>query len=209
MELFGYYRSSASYRVRIALNLKNIEVTHVPVNLALGEQHQEPYMGINPQGLVPLLKLDDGRTMTQSTAILEYLEAVHTETPLLPADPFEAAKVRNWVNTIACDVQPLNNLRVQKYLSAHFAANEQQKLDWLSNWVDLSFSALEKSLVAAPYCNGEQPGLADVYLVPQVYNAIRFKQSLAPYPKIVSIYESCNELESFQRAAPEQQADAV
>jgi maleylpyruvate isomerase len=209
MELFGYYRSSASYRVRIALNLKHIEVSHIPVNLASGEQHQETYTRINPQGLVPLLRLADGRTLSQSTAILEYLETVYTETPLLPADPFEAAKVRAWVNSIACDVQPLNNLRVQKYLSAQFAADDEQKSAWLSNWVDRSFSALELSLEASPYCNGERPGLADVYLIPQVYNAIRFKQDLSAYPKIVSIYEQCNTLDAFKRAAPDQQADAV
>ncbi len=209
MKLYGYYRSSAAYRVRIALNLKGIAHSHVPVNLLHSEQKDEEYNALNPQGLVPTLRLESGECIGQSTAILEYLESEYPDIPLLPAKAIEAAKVRAWANTIACDIHPLNNLRVQKYITGELDASEAQKIDWLYHWIDQGFSALEQEILAAPYCFGESLTLADVYLIPQVYNALRFKQDLSAYPKIMSVYEACNCEAAFAAAAPEQQADAV
>ena len=209
MKLYGYYRSSAAYRVRIALNLKGIAHSHMPVNLLQGEQKGDDYKAINAQGLVPTLALDSGEFIAQSPAILEYLESEYPDVPLLPANAIEAAKVRAWANIIACDIHPLNNLRVQKYITGTLEADETQKIDWLYHWIEQGFSALEQEIVAAPYCYGESPTLADVYLIPQVYNALRFNQNLSAYPKIVAVYEACNREAAFIDAAPEQQADAI
>ncbi|MBR9910075.1 MAG: maleylacetoacetate isomerase [Gammaproteobacteria bacterium] len=207
MELFSYFRSSAAYRVRIALNLKQIEHSIVPVNLLNSEQRGAEYMALQPQGLVPALRLADGRVISQSTAILEYLEAVFPAHPLLPADPYQAAQVRSWANLIACDIHPLDNLRVLKYLKNKLGVSDPEKDSWYQHWILEGFRALESQLVAAPYAAGAQVTLAEVYLVPQVYNALRFNTDLGEFPKIRSIYAACNELPAFQRAAPEQQVD--
>lgn len=209
MKLYGYYRSSAAYRVRIALNLKGIAHSHVPVNLLLSEQKGEDYKAVNAQGLVPTLGLDSGEFIGQSPAILEFLESEYPKVPLLPTNAIAAAKVRAWASIIACDIHPLNNLRVQKYLAGTLGADETQKIDWLYHWIDQGFSALEQEISAAPFCYGESPTLADVYLIPQVYNALRFKQDLSAYPKIMAVYEACNREAAFIDAAPEQQADAI
>ncbi len=207
MELFSYFRSSAAYRVRIALNLKQIEHSIVPVNLLNSEQRGAEYMALQPQGLVPALRLADGRVISQSTAILEYLEAVFPAHPLLPADPYQAAQVRSWANLIACDIHPLDNLRVLKYLKNKLGVSDPEKDSWYQHWILEGFRALESQLVAAPYAAGAQVTLAEVYLVPQVYNALRFNTDLGEFPKIRSIYAACNELPAFQQAAPEQQVD--
>ncbi|NHN36591.1 maleylacetoacetate isomerase [Pseudomaricurvus alcaniphilus] len=207
MELFSYFRSSAAYRVRIALNLKQIEHSIVPVNLLNSEQRGAEYMALQPQGLVPALRLADGRVISQSTAILEYLEAVFPAHPLLPADPYQAAQVRSWANLIACDIHPLDNLRVLKYLKHKLGVSDPEKDSWYQHWILEGFRALESQLVAAPYAAGAQVTLAEVYLVPQVYNALRFNTDLGEFPKIRSIYAACNELPAFQQAAPEQQVD--
>jgi len=205
MELFTYSRSSAAYRVRIALNLKSIAHKLTAVDLLKGEHGKDVYKAINPQGLVPALKLDDGRIINQSPAMLEYLEAIHPQAPLLPADPFEAATVRSWCSIIGCDTHPVNNLRVLKYLTGTLSVSEEDKLVWYHHWIKLAFDALEPQLAASPYCFGDQVTLADLYLVPQVYNALRFDVDMSEYPKIASIYKSCNELNAFIKAAPEQQ----
>lgn len=206
MELFSYHRSSAAYRVRIALNLKKIAHTITEVNLLESEQKGDAYKAINPQGLIPSLRIDSGEIIAQSTAILEFLEEQHTSVPLLPNTAIERATVRTWVNTIACDIHPLNNLRVLKYLKRELTRSDEDKDTWYAHWIDLGFSALEAQVNATPYCFGEQVTLADIYLIPQIYNALRFKVDMTAYPKLLSIYKACNELDAFHLAAPEQQS---
>lgn len=208
MELFSYFRSSAAYRVRIGLNLKQLDYTVIPVDLLKGEQTEKAYKAVQPQGLVPALRIDGQRVISQSSAILEYLDQQYPDQPLLPADPFEAATVRGWVNTIACDIHPLDNLRVLKYLKHQLKVSEEQKKHWYHHWINEGFRALEPQLAASPYCYGAEVTLADLYLVPQVYNALRFDMSLEAFPNIMAIYRACNEREAFIRAQPEQQADA-
>nr|WP_067299096.1 maleylacetoacetate isomerase [Marinobacterium profundum] len=209
MELFTYFRSSAAYRVRLALNLKGIEHRLTPVNLLTGEQLGEAYRRLNPQGLLPALKLDSGALLTQSSAILEYLETVYPQTPLLPADPVAAAQVRAWANLIACDIHPLDNLRVLKYLKGSLNISDEDKTAWYLHWIREGFDVLEKQLVAAPFCHGAEVTLADLYLIPQVYNALRFKLDMSAYPKILSIWEACNQLDAFDAARPEKQPDST
>lgn len=203
MELFTYFRSSAAYRVRIALNLKKIDHILTDVNLLEGAHKSDAYLGLNPQGLVPALKLDDGRIINQSSAMLEYLETVFTNTPLLPTDPFDAATIRNWCNIIACDIHPVDNLRVLKYLTGTLSVSEDEKLNWYHHWIKLGFDALEPQLKATPYCFGDAVTLADLYLIPQVYNALRFDQDMSAFPKISNIYKNCNRLDAFKRASPD------
>lgn len=209
MELFTYFRSSAAYRVRIALNLKGIEHRLTPVNLLTDEQQGAAYRALNPQGLLPALKLDSGELLTQSTAILEYLEAVYPQTPLLPADAIAAAQVRAWANLIACDIHPVDNLRVLKYLKGTLNISEDEKTAWYLHWIREGFDVLEPQLKAAPYCNGAEVSLADLYLIPQVYNALRFNLDMSAYPKIQSIWEACNALPAFDAARPENQPDST
>ena len=207
LTLYGYYRSSAAYRLRIALNLKGIEYRQKPVNLLKREQQQAPYRQINPQGLVPALDIGDD-ILCQSVAILEWLEENYPTPPLLPAQAATRAKVRGWVNAICCDIHPLNNLRVLDYLKGELQANDTAKTDWYHHWIQEGFTALEPQLAATPYCLGEPLSLADACLIPQVYNALRFNVDMAEYPKIRAIYEACQQLSAFQGAAPEQQPDA-
>lgn len=208
MILYSYYRSSAAYRVRIALNIKGIDHQVVPVNLLEGEHRGNEYLGINPLGLVPALRLKDGTVLTQSTAILEWLEEAHPDQPLLPRDPVERAHVRAWVNTIACDIHPIDNLRVLKYLTGTLGLDEEQKTAWYHHWIRPGFEALERQLDGRPYCAGKSLSLADCYLVPQVYNADRFGLDMSPYPRIRAICEACDELDGFIAARPENQPDA-
>lgn len=208
MQLHTYFRSSAAYRLRIALNLKNIAHELVGVNLLKGEHKSAAYLQLNPQGLVPALVLSDGRVITQSTAMLEYLEAEYTDQPLLPTDSFDAAQVRAWVNLIACDIHPIDNLRVLKYLTATLQVSEDEKTNWYLHWIREGFKALESQILATPFCFGSAITLADVYLVPQVYNAKRFGLDMTAFPKIESAYQACNDLAAFTQAAPEQQSDA-
>lgn len=207
MELFTYFRSSAAYRVRIALNYKQIPYQAIPVNLLQGEHKGEAYREINPQGLVPALCLEDRRLITQSPAILEWLEENFPEPALLPRDTYERGVVRSWSNIIACDIHPIDNLRVLNYLTGELGITDDQKQAWYQHWIRLGFDALEPQIQAGPYCFGAQLTLADVYLVPQVYNALRFKLNMADYPKILSVYENCNQLEAFIQASPENQPD--
>ncbi|WP_426358198.1 maleylacetoacetate isomerase [Pseudocolwellia sp. HL-MZ19] len=209
MELYTYFRSSAAYRVRIALNIKEIKHTLTPVNLLTGDHLQSNHMKINPQGLVPSLAFNDGRIINQSTAIIEYLEAKYRSIPLLPSDHFDAAIIRNWCNIIACDIHPLDNLRVLKYLVNELEVEDDDKMQWYHHWIIEGFKALEPQLLASPYCFGNMITLADIYLIPMVYNALRFNVPMDKFPKILSIYEACNTLSAFDKAKPEKQIDST
>jgi maleylpyruvate isomerase len=209
MTLYGYSLSSTSYRVRIALALKGLEVTTVTKQLRRGEHQHKDFLEINPQGLVPSLTLEDGRTLSQSMAIIEYLEEAHPQPALLPMDPVERARVRGMCQLIACDVHPLNNLRVLKYLESPLGVDQPARDTWYRHWVETGFVALEEILGRDPsrgrFCYGDSPGMADVCLVPQVFNARRYSVDLAPYPRIVAIDAACRELPTFAAAAPEKQ----
>lgn len=213
--LYGYWRSSAAYRVRIALNLKGVEYETRPVHLVRegGEQHAPAFREINPQGLIPCL-LDGDRVITQSLAIMEYLDEKYPEleTSLLPMDARGRARVRALAMVVACDAHPLGNLRVLQQLESQFGANEAQRAEWCRHWIDTSFKALEVMLAdnaaTGRYSHGDSPSMADICLVPQYYNAVRWKQPLDDYPTVRRICEACNELETFQRAMPEAQPDA-
>ncbi|WP_458524579.1 maleylacetoacetate isomerase [Onishia taeanensis] len=212
MTLYGYYRSSAAYRVRIALNLKGLEVTQVPVDLAAGAQREAGFKALNPQGLVPVLETDDGERLTQSLAICEYLDERYPALPaLLPADAAGRARVRGLANLVASEIHPLNNLRVLGYLIGELELDEAAKLAWYRHWVHEGFSALEAMLSSEQtgrYCHGDAPTLADVCLVPQVYNAERFDCDLAAYPRLRAIAAHCRELDAFAQASPACQPDA-
>jgi len=208
MELFSYFRSSAAYRVRIALNLKGLDHQITGVNLLEKAHKSDDYLAINPQGLVPSLRTSEGNIVTQSPAILEWLEENYPAKPLLPADSFERAKVRSWCYQIACDIHPICNLRVLKYVSGDLSGGEEGKLQWIRHWIREGFSALEQQLDTGPYCNGDTLSLADVYLIPQVFNALRFNVDMTDFPRIRSIYEACNQLTAFIDAQPNNQEDA-
>lgn len=213
MKLYTYFRSSAAYRVRIALNLKAISYDAAPVHLLRngGEQLSDAYRAINPASLLPTLE-DDGNLIGQSLAIMEYLEDTHPQTPLLPAEPAGRARVRALALTIAADTHPLGNLRVLKYLTGELALSDEVKLAWQQHWLRTGMSALEALLVNHPrtgrYCHGDTPTLADCCLVPQVFSAQRFGVDMTPYPTVARIHAACNELPAFQQAHPSQQPDA-
>lgn len=212
MKLHGYFRSSAAYRVRIALNLKGIDYKQVPVNLVKGQQLGEDYRRMNPQALVPALETDDGDVLTQSLAICEYLDERYPKPALLPLDLADRARVRALANAVACDIHPVNNLRVLKYLTGTLGVSEEDKLAWYRHWVIEGFKALEAMLSqtsTGAYCLGDQPTLADVCLVPQVFNAQRFEVDLEPYPAIRRIAAACNELPAFAEAHPTRQPDSA
>ena len=211
MKLFGYYRSSAAFRVRIALNLKGLEVDHRFVHLRRGEQSAPEYGALNPQGLVPMV-IEGPQVLTQSLAIIEYLEETHPEPALLPKEPIERARVRAIAQAIACDIHPLNNLRVLRYLIGPLKVSDEAKNEWYRHWLVEGLTALERSLTPAAgtgtFCHGDKPTLADVCLVPQVYNAERADVDLSPFPRITKIVTACRELRAFQDADPAKQADA-
>ncbi len=208
--LYSYFRSSSAFRIRIALNLKGIACEYRYINLhpSASEQRSPEYLEVNPQGKVPFY-VDRQVRLGQSTAILEYLEEAYPEVPLLPTDSGERAVVRNMVQLIACDIQPLNNVSVLSYLRAELNGGEDDIQKWYSHWVQLGFSALEKLLEqwSDQYCFGNKPSLADAYLVPQVWNAKRFNVPLEGFPRILQIYDRCLDIPAFFEAAPEQQAD--
>jgi len=214
LTLYGYWRSSAAYRVRIALHLKGLVFENRPVHLLRdgGEQHGAAYRRLNPQELVPCL-LDGDTAITQSIGIIEYLEETRPTPALLPDDPAGRARVRALALAVACDIHPLGNLRVLKQLETQFAADENQRSAWMRHWMAAGLGAFETLLTGSSatghYCHGDTPGLADACLVPQVYNAVRWKLPLDDYPTIRRIHAACGELDAFQRAAPEMQPDAV
>jgi maleylacetoacetate isomerase len=207
MILYGYSLSSASYRVRIALALKGLDVTTVSKELRRGEHRQADFLQINSQGFVPALSLDDGQVLTQSMAIMEYLEEIQPQPPLLPGPPAARARVRALCQLIACDVHPLNNLRVLKYLEGPLALEQSTRDAWYHHWVRAGFEALEQSLEgdsnAGRFCYGDSLSMADVCLVPQVFNARRYALDLGPSPRIVAIDAACRAIPAFQVAAPE------
>jgi len=210
LKLYGYYRSSAAYRVRIALNLKGIEYEQQIVNLLTAEEQQESFSAINPQKLVPVLE-DNGQLFFQSMAILEYLEEVYPQTPILPDNSADRAWVRALSNIVACDIHPLNNLRVLKYLVNDLNVGEVDKINWYRHWVIESFRAFEaylQKLDSGNYCFGEQPGMADILLIPQVYNARRFEVDMTSFPRISKIEQHCLSIPAFEKAIPENQPDA-
>lgn len=208
MKLYEYYRSSASYRVRIALNYKDISYEKLSVHLTNngGEQHLSNYIAVNPQQLVPTLD-ENGHILSQSLAIIEYIEEMIPKPALLPQNLFGRAQVRSLAMIIACDIHPLNNLRVLQQLKQQFEATEAQVNEWYHHWLTLGFNALEESLKKLPrknqVCYGQDVSLADVCLVPQVYNAKRFNFSMSDYPLISEINEYCLGLDAFREAAPE------
>jgi maleylacetoacetate isomerase len=209
MKLYEYYRSSASYRLRIALNLKQVTVETVQIHLLRngGEQHTQAYRAINPQGRVPCLVLDDGTTLIQSPAILEWLEETYPQPPLLPAGALARAHVRSIAALIACDIHPLNNTSVLAYLKTDLAQPQPAVDSWYAHWIRLGFETLEQ-MVAAPYCCGDAVTLADVMLVPQVANARRMNVDLSAFPRIVAAEQACLALPAFAAARPEAQPAA-
>jgi maleylacetoacetate isomerase len=210
VRLYSYFRSSAAYRVRIALNLKGLSYEMIPVHLVKGGgQNKTPeYRAINPQMRVPALALSDSDVLVQSLAIIEYLDETHPQPPLLPIDALERAKVRAFAQVIACDIHPLNNTGPLRYLKNQLG-HEQAEIDaWYHHWILEGFEALEAMVKPGPYAFGSQVTLADICLVPQVYNARRLKVPLDRFPKIVAVDAACLKLEAFDKARPENQPDA-
>ncbi|MGH1469795.1 MAG: maleylacetoacetate isomerase [Cellvibrionaceae bacterium] len=211
MKLYTFFRSSAAYRVRIALNIKGLDYEAVPINLVEndGEQHKDSFHEINPQELIPAL-VEDGESYTQSLAIIEYLEEQHPEIPLMPESPRDRALVRAMALTIACDIHPLNNLRVLNYLKDELEQDEKAINKWYTHWITLSFKSLEEqvNIHGGDYCFGNTITVADVFLIPQIANAKRFKIDLTPFPKLSAIDNALSEHPAFQAAAPDNQPDA-
>ena len=211
LTLYSYWRSSAAYRVRIALNLKGLLYRKVSVHLLNngGEQHGEAYRKINPQQLVPLL-CDGEHRIAQSLAILEYLEETHPQPALLPSEPVARARIRALALHVACDLHPLNNLRVLQYLEHQLGLDEAARLSWLRHWVATGLEAVEQSLAELPdgLSMGANPGYLEACLVPQVYNARRFACEMDAYPRILALVTACEPLDAFSQAVPEKQPDA-
>jgi maleylpyruvate isomerase len=209
MKLYDYWRSSAAYRVRIALNLKGVAYDAVPVDLRTGAQSDASYKSINPQGLVPAIETDD-QVISQSTAIMEWLEETHPQPPLMPADPSGRAAVRAMMAVVACDIHPLNNLRVLNSLKADFGASQDQIDTWIAHWITAGFDALETMIDqhGQGFSFGEAPTLADCCLIPQVFNARRFAVGLDRWPRIIAVDAACAGLTEFADAHPSRQSGA-
>lgn len=211
MKLYGYFRSSASYRVRIALNIKGLAYEQASIHLAKGKQYEPEFAAISPQSLVPVLE-HEGRLLTQSLAIVQFLDERYPEPPLMPADPYERHRVRSLALLIASEIHPLNNVRVLGYLTRTLGVGDEQKQAWYAHWVKTGFAALERRLAdeaqTGRFCHGDRPGFADIALVPQVANANRFNVDLGPYPTIRRINDECLKLEPFRKAMPQNQPDA-
>ncbi|MGH8735863.1 MAG: maleylacetoacetate isomerase [Burkholderiales bacterium] len=211
MKLYTYFRSSAAFRVRIALNLKGLSYEPQFVHLARGEHRRPEYGALNPQALVPALA-DEGTQLTQSLAIIEYLEEKHPTPALLPKDLLGRARVRSLALLIACEIHPLNNLRVLQYLVNEFGHGEQDKSKWYRHWIDDGMAKLEADLMHGPgtgrFCHGDAPTVADCCLVPQVFNARRFNCDLSHAPTVLRVLEECMKLDAFRRAQPSSQPDA-
>jgi len=210
MELFNYFRSSASYRVRIALALKGLDYDYRAVHLVKGEQLQDAYASLAAARLVPLL-VDGEHRLAQSLAIIEYLDETHPEPPLLPRDPAGRARVRAIALDIACEIHPLNNLRVLKYLTGSLKVSDDDKNRWYRHWVESGLEVVERQLAARPatYCHGDTPGMADCTLVPQIFNARRFDCRLDHVPNVMRVFDACMELPAFEQTRPENCPDAA
>jgi maleylacetoacetate isomerase len=209
MELYSYFRSSASFRVRIALGLKGLAYDYRPVHLVKNKQLGEAFSGLSANQLVPLLQ-DGAHALTQSMAIIEYLDEIHPQPPLLPATPAARARVRAIAQDIACEIHPLNNLRVLRYLTGDLKLSEDDKNRWYRHWVETGLTVVERQLADMPatYCHGETPGFADCLLVPQIFNAQRLNCSLAHVPHVMRVFEACIQLPAFERAQPKHCPDA-
>lgn len=211
MKLYGYFRSSASYRVRIALSLKGLDYDLQPVHLRRAEQRAPEFLERNPQGLVPALE-DDGVVLMQSLAIIEYLEERFSKPPLLPPAPGDRAWVRALAQIVACDIHPINNLRILQYLEKELGLDDGARASWARAWIEDGFAAMEAMVAADPrtgdYCFGDRPTLADICLVPQVFNSRRVGVDLARYPTLARIHENCMRVAAFADEAPERQPDA-
>ncbi|MEK8033719.1 maleylacetoacetate isomerase [Ideonella sp. DXS29W] len=210
MELFNYFRSSASYRVRIALALKGLPYDYRSVHLQKNEQMAESYAAVSATRLVPLLK-DGDHHIHQSMAIIEYLDETHPEPPLLPKDPVARARARALAQDIACEIHPLNNLRVLRYLTGPMGLDEDAKNRWYRHWVETGLEAVEQQLAASPsrYCVGDTPGLADCVLVPQIFNARRFECRVDHVPHVMRVFDACMQLDAFEATRPEKCPDAA
>lgn len=210
MKLYGFFRSSAAFRVRIALNLKGLAYEDAFIHLRRGDQRADGYLSVNPQGLVPALQID-GDTLTQSMAIVEYLDETHPDPPFLPADPLRRARVRALAAIVTCDIHPINNLRVLRYLSRPLGHDQAAIETWYNHWIASGFAALERLLAndarTGEFCDGDRPGLADIALVPQVVNAERYRLDLSSYPCISRIHATCMKLDAFAAAHPQNQPD--
>jgi len=210
MELYNYFRSSASYRVRIALALKGLDYEYRSVHLPKNEQLSESYAAVSASRLVPLLR-DGDHLVTQSIAIIEYLEETHPAPPLLPKAPLDRARVRALSFDIACEIHPLNNLRVLRYLVGPLKVGEDDKNRWYRHWVETGLEVVERQLAALPstYCHGEMPTMADCVLVPQIFNAKRFDCRLDHVPNVMRVFDACMQLEAFEKTRPEACPDAT
>jgi maleylacetoacetate isomerase/maleylpyruvate isomerase len=210
VKLYTYFRSSAAFRVRIALNLKGIAYQPVFVHLAKGEHRAADYAKVNPQALLPTLELDDGTRLNQSLAIIEYLDERHPQKPLVPKDALQRARVRSLSYLIASEIHPLNNLRVLQHLKRALNQGEDQVSAWYRHWIADGLTKLEAELASdkGKFCHGEAPTMADCCLVPQIFNAKRYQSDLAPYPQTMRVFEACMQLEAFDRAQPSKQPDA-
>lgn len=213
MQLYSYFRSSASFRVRIALNLKGLTYEYVPVHLLKngGEQYTPEFRKISPDSLVPAL-VDEGQVLNQSLAIIEYLDETHPNPPLLPADPAERARVRSLALTVACEVHPLNNVRVLRYLKDHFDVPEDKRNAWVRHWIESGIGVIETQLTRSSqtgrFCHGDTPTLADLFLIPQLFNGKRFQCDFSGMPTVMRIHDHCMALEAFQKAEWSAQPDA-
>ncbi|MFZ1813258.1 MAG: maleylacetoacetate isomerase [Rhizobiaceae bacterium] len=209
--LHNYFRSSTSFRVRIALNLKGISYTYAAHHLRKGEHKSSDFLAVNPQGLLPSLVWEDGTVLHQSLAILEFLEEARPQPAILPQGAQDRARVRALAQMIGCEIHPVNNLRILDALRTRFSANDEQVGDWFRHWVGETFAPLEQILATSPqtglFCHGDTPGLADICLVPQVINNARFKVDMSPYPVISRIHEECMKIAAFADAAPARQPD--
>jgi len=212
VKLYTFFRGSSPFRVRIALNLKGLAYEPAFVHLARGEQRKPEYTAVNPQSLVPALVLDDGHVLTQSLAIMEYLDEIHPQPPLLPADPLSRARVRALSLLVACEIHPLNNARTLSHLRRSMGQTEEHVNAWYRHWVTDGLAKFEASLARFPgtgkFCHGDAPTMADCCLVPQVFNAKRYACDTAAYPTVVRVFDECMKLDAFDRAQPAKQPDA-
>ena len=213
LTLHNYFRSSTSVRVRIALNLKGLNYDYVPYALLPNEHQSDDFLRLNPQGLVPALEIENRAVLTQSMAIIEYLDETYPEPALLPDNPLGRARVRRLAQIIGCDIHPVNNLRILRYITDEFGADAAAKKAWFTRWATDGFEALEARLASEPdtgrFCHGDTPGLADICLYAQVLNNHRFDVDMDPYPVIRKIFKHCDALAAFKNARPENQIDAA